>query len=73
MSDLDRVLAHIDADLDRSLDRLFDYLRIKSISTDPAFKDDCRAAAEHLAGDLRTVGFAAEVRPTAGHPVVLAK
>ena len=43
MSDLDRVLARIDADLDRSLDRLFDYLRIKSISTDPAFKDDCRA------------------------------
>jgi amidohydrolase len=73
MSDLDRVLARIDADLDRSLDRLFNFLRIKSISTDPAFKDDCRAAAEHLAGDLRTVGFAAEVRPTAGHPVVLAK
>jgi len=72
-SDLDRVLARIDADLDRSLDRLFQYLRIKSISTDPAFKDDCRAAAEHLAGDLRTVGFAADVRPTEGHPVVLAK
>jgi len=73
MSDLDRVLARIDADLDRSVDRLFQYLRIKSISTDPAFKDDCRAAAEHLAGDLRTLGFAADVRPTAGHPVVLAK
>jgi acetylornithine deacetylase/succinyl-diaminopimelate desuccinylase-like protein len=72
MSDLDRVLARIDADFDRSLERLFDYLRIKSISTDPAFKDDCRAAADHLARDLRTVGFAADVRPTAGHPVVLA-
>src|ERR1700692_1429704 len=72
-SDLDRVLARIDADLDRSLDRLFQYLRIKSISTDPAFKDDCRAAAEHLAGDLRTLGLAADVRPTEGHPVVLAK
>src|SRR5215467_11893417 len=72
MSDLDRVLARIDADLDRSLDRLFGYLRIRSISTDPAYKDDCRAAAEHLAGDLRTVGFAADVRPTDGHPVVLA-
>src|ERR1051325_9677263 len=73
MSDLDRVLARIDADFDRSLERLFDYLRIKSISTDPAFKDDCRTAAEHLAGDLRSIGFATEVRPTAGHPVVLAK
>ena len=73
MSDLERVLARIDADLDQSVERLFAYLRIKSISTDPAFKDDCRAAAEHLAGDLRTLGFAADVRPTAGHPVVLAK
>src|SRR4030088_988441 len=73
MSELDRVLARIDADLDQSLERLFNYLRIKSISTDPAYRDACRSAAEHLAGDLRTVGFAAEVRPTAGHPVVLAK
>src|SRR5215813_7525405 len=73
MSDLDRVLARIDADLDRSLDRLFGYLRIRSISTDPAYKDECRIAAEHLAGDLRTVGFTTELRPTAGHPVVLAK
>jgi acetylornithine deacetylase/succinyl-diaminopimelate desuccinylase-like protein len=73
MSELDRVLARIDADLDQSLERLFTYLRIKSISTDPAYQDACRTAAEHLAADLRTVGFAAEVRPTAGHPVVLAK
>lgn len=73
MSDLERVLARIDADLDRSLDRLFEFLRIKSISTDPAYKDDCRAAAGHLVGELRSVGFAAELRPTAGHPVVLGK
>lgn len=73
MSDLDRVLARIDADLDRSLDRLFEFLQIKSISTDPAYKDDCRAAAEHLADSLRGIGFSTDVRPTAGHPVVLAK
>jgi len=73
MSDLDRVLARIDADLEQSLDRLFDFLRIRSISTDPAYKDDCRAAAQHLAGSLHDVGFASDVRPTAGHPVVLAK
>ena len=73
MSDLEHVLARIDVDLDRSLDRLFEFLRIKSISTDPAYKDDCRAAAGHLAGELQSVGFAAELRPTAGHPVVLGK
>jgi len=73
MSDLDRVLQRIDAELDRSIERLFVLLRIKSISTDLAYKDQCRAAAEHVAADLQTVGFAAEVRPTAGHPVVLAR
>jgi acetylornithine deacetylase/succinyl-diaminopimelate desuccinylase-like protein len=73
MSDLDRVLARIDSELDRSLERLFNYLRIQSISTDPAFKDECRAAAEHLAADLKTIGFVSQVRSTAGHPVVLAK
>ena len=70
---LNAVLARIDADLDASLERLFTFLRIKSISTDPAFGGDCRTAAAHLAADLQTIGFAAETRPTAGHPVVLAK
>jgi acetylornithine deacetylase/succinyl-diaminopimelate desuccinylase-like protein len=73
MRRLDDVLAHIDAGLEASLERLFALLRIKSISTDPACKDQCGAAAQHVAADLRSIGFAAEVRPTAGHPVVLAK
>jgi hypothetical protein len=45
MSDLDSVLARIDADLDAALERLFEVLRIKSISTDPAFAADTRACA----------------------------
>lgn len=43
---LNSVLARIDADLDASLERLFALLRIKSISADPAFADDCKAAAK---------------------------
>jgi acetylornithine deacetylase/succinyl-diaminopimelate desuccinylase-like protein len=70
---LDAVLARIDADLDASLERLFALLRIPSISADPAFAGDCRAAADHLARELADVGFAPEVRPTGGHPVVMAK
>jgi acetylornithine deacetylase/succinyl-diaminopimelate desuccinylase-like protein len=73
MSVLDKVLDRIDQDLDRSLDRLFDLLRIRSISTDPAYRDECRLAAEHLAKDLGTLGFDVSVRPTAGHPVVVGK
>jgi amidohydrolase len=70
---LDAVLARIDADLDQSLERLFALLRIKSISTDPAFAGDCRACAEHLSRDLAGIGFAAEVKATGGHPAVVAK
>jgi acetylornithine deacetylase/succinyl-diaminopimelate desuccinylase-like protein len=67
------VLDHIDADFDNSLERLFALLRIKSISADPAFAADCKAAADHLAKDIATLGFKAEVRPTAGHPAIVAK
>ena len=43
---LPAVLDRIDAELDKSLDRLFAFLKIKSISTDPAYKDECRTAAD---------------------------
>src|SRR5216684_797890 len=46
---LQPVLDRIDADFDNSLERLFALLRIKSISADPAFAGDCKAAADHLA------------------------
>src|SRR6202789_2164307 len=70
---LQPVLDRIDADFENSLERLFALLRIKSISADPAFAGDCKAAADHLAGDIATLGFATEVRPTAGHPAIVAK
>ena len=72
MPHLDQVLNDIDKDLDNSLQRLFAWLRIPSISTDPAYKADCRGAAEWLAGDLSAMGFAASLRDTPGHPVVVA-
>lgn len=71
MSELASVLARIDTDLDASLERLFALLRIPSISTDPAFKADCRAAAEWLVEDLKSIGFEASVRNTEGHPMVV--
>ena len=73
MSDLDKVLAHIDADFDNALDRLFQTVRLKSISTDPAYAAETRACAEWHAKDLESIGFKAEVRDTPGHPIVLAK
>lgn len=71
MSTIEKVLTRIDADLDNSLSRLFDLLKIKSISTDPAYKDECRTAAEWLAKELTSIGIDATVRSTAGHPMVV--
>ncbi len=68
---LSKVLKQIDADLDNSLARLFDFLRIPSISTDSAWKGDCAKAADWLKDDLASLGFEASVRPTPGHPVVM--
>src|SRR5215470_2752501 len=70
---LSRVLDHIDGDLDASLERLFALLRIQSVSTDPAYAQHCRAAADSVADDLARIGFAVDVRPTPGHPVVIGK
>ncbi|CAN7382062.1 M20/M25/M40 family metallo-hydrolase [Neorhizobium sp. LjRoot104] len=69
---IDAVLAVVDADIDNSLERLFDLIRIPSISTDPGYRDQCKAAADWLSRDLGSIGFDASVRPTTGHPMVVA-
>ena len=65
-------LSRIDADLDASLARLFEIIRIPSISTDPAYAADVARAADWAAKDLASIGFEASVRPTTGHPMVVA-
>lgn len=70
MSDLDRVLATVDADLDASIERLFAFLRIPSISTDRAYAAECRRAGQWLVDDLASLGLAARLNDTPGHPIV---
>lgn len=69
---LDAVLSRIDETLPQSLDRLFQLLRIPSISTDPAYKADCARTADLLAADLASLGFTARAAETPGHPMVVA-
>lgn len=76
-ANLDRVLNWLSDHEEGSVRRLVDWLRIPSISTDPAYRIECRNAAEWCATQLREVGFKAEVCPTGtsekpGHPIVLA-
>lgn len=72
MATLAPVLESLDTNFDTSLDRLFDLLRIQSISTDPSFSAECRKAAEWLVTDLTSIGFEASIRDTPGHPMVVA-
>ncbi len=69
---IDPVLARVDTDLDASLARLFDLVRLKSISADPAFASDVRATGEHCVKLLTDLGFEASLRETPFHPIVVA-
>ena len=68
---LPEVLSALEANSDAALTRLFELLRIPSISTDPAYAQHCVKAAEWCAEELRELGFDASVRPTSGHPMVV--
>ncbi len=60
-----------EAHRDRFRAELLELLRIPSISTLPAHKDDVRRAAEYVADHLRRAGLEkAETIATAGHPLV---
>ncbi len=69
---LPSVLKRLDATREHALSRLFEILRIDSISTDPAYAASCQRAAEWCASQLNEIGFDASVRPTTGHPMVVA-
>ncbi|WP_409361530.1 dipeptidase [Bartonella heixiaziensis] len=68
---LNNVLTHLDENIEKSLERLFSLLRFQSISTDSAYKGECRKAADWLVEDLKSIGFEASRRDTLGHPVVV--
>ncbi|MEO1908998.1 MAG: dipeptidase [Paracoccus sp. (in: a-proteobacteria)] len=67
------MLSQLDKGLDAALNRLLEFLRIPSISTDPAHKGDVRQAAEWLAAQLRDLGFDVTLHDTPGHPMIVAK
>lgn len=69
---LPAVLDHIDSHIDESLERLIAFLRVPSISTDPAYKADCDRAADWLTGELAALGLDARKDATPGHPMVVA-
>lgn len=69
-----QALAHLDAHFDRFIADLETFLRIPSVSSAGAHKDDMRRCAEWIAGHLESIGMSrADVMVTAGHPIVYAE
>ena len=69
---ISKVLTQIDEDFSNSTDRLFELLRIESISTDSNYDAECEKAADWLVSELSDIGFKASKRATLGHPMVVA-
>ena len=55
------------------VEKLKEFVRQPSVSTDPKYRDGMRGAQEFVSGLLRSLGFAVEVVPTPLHPVILAR
>jgi acetylornithine deacetylase/succinyl-diaminopimelate desuccinylase-like protein len=71
---MEAVQTYIQANRQRFLNELLDFLRIPSISADTKFKEDVLRAATWLSGELKRVGMdGVEIIPTKGHPIVYAE
>ena len=68
---MEEVQNYIQANRQRFLDELLDFLRIPSISADTKYKGDVLKAAGWLKDELNRIGMDnVEVVSTAGHPIV---
>ncbi|WP_366657878.1 M20/M25/M40 family metallo-hydrolase [Fodinicurvata sp. EGI_FJ10296] len=73
MTNIDAVLRHLDADFDGAVARLTEFLRIPSVSTDPARAGEVRRAAHWIADQLAALDFSVSLVETARHPTVIAQ
>jgi len=69
----DDVFARLERDRERHLAELEEYLRIPSISTDPAYKAEVERCADWLIGRLEAAGLTTEKIATDGHPLIYAE
>ena len=70
---MEKILQAVDTAQPAALDRLFAFLRIPSISAQPAHAQDCRRAAEWARALLTEMGFTARLSETSGLPGVIAQ
>lgn len=69
---LEKVLDQIRHAQEPAVERLCDFLRIPSVSTDPAYAKHCLEATDWVVEQLRACGGEVAVHQTARHPLVIA-
>jgi acetylornithine deacetylase/succinyl-diaminopimelate desuccinylase-like protein len=73
MTGINDILNEAGKGFEASIERLMDFLRIPSISADPAYNDACLRAAGWTHGLLEDMGFSVRYAQTPAHPVVIGK
>ncbi len=69
---MSEVIERLRSSRQESVNRLLDWLRIPSVSTDPALKSEVERAGRFIEEELAGAGFETEIHETAGHPIVTA-
>lgn len=70
---MEQVIAALREQRQQHVDRLMEWLRIPSVSTDSNHDADTRRAGEFILDELRNAGFEARMHETPRHPVVTAE
>ena len=69
---MDAVLNYLDANKERFVRELSDYVRFPSVSAQPKHQPDLLACAQWLDNHFKTAGLRSELHRTAGNPIVVA-
>jgi acetylornithine deacetylase/succinyl-diaminopimelate desuccinylase-like protein len=70
---MNATLEYLARDQSRFVQELCEYIRFPSVSAQPQHQSDMRACAEWLVHHCQQLGLTAQLCPTPGHPIVLAK
>ena len=69
---MDAVLKYLDANKDRFVRELCDYVRFPSVSAQPKHQPDLLACAQWIDNHFKSVGLQSELHRTPGNPIVVA-
>ncbi len=70
---MEKVFAYLRDHEARFIERLVEYVRFPSVSAQPAHAGDMKRCGEWLRDHCRAIGLEAELHPTAGNPILVAR